>query len=96
MPTIVPECLTRMVGFAIHAQLDAFANGDGPAADFARSIFATGPRRIQFQGIGLKEEDKEWKGDGDQEDRAGVELRTTLSQHEPDLSFGHVLAKWPG
>ena len=49
MPTIIRESFTRGVDAAMRAQLDMFADGDSPAADFARSIIRTGSLRMQFQ-----------------------------------------------
>jgi hypothetical protein len=49
MPTMIHESFTRRADAAIRAQLDMFADGDSPAADFARSIIPTGSLRMQFQ-----------------------------------------------
>jgi hypothetical protein len=49
MPTIIHESFTRRVDAAIQAQLDAFAIGDSPVADLARSIIPTESLRMIFQ-----------------------------------------------
>jgi hypothetical protein len=113
MPTIIHESFTRRVDAAIQAQLDQFADGDSPTAEFARSIIPTGSLRMRFQEEDKEEGEGEGEGEeGEGEDGEGGEgeggegegeeestdlkFRRPLSQHEPDISFKHKDAKWPG
>lgn len=74
------ETFVRAVERGIIFQLDALAASSSSAADLARSIHPTGSPRLRFEEAAATEEG----------------TSTILDQHEPDISFTHADAKWPG